>query len=351
MFRNVFIVKAVLFFLGLFTFIPFATCMERVAQDKTSVATKITNRDAPSNALIMSATLGNDKLQVTAERYFAGAITSIVYRGKEYIKTEANRFGVELQSAASFDDLGECYNPTEAGGRYDNRAMSGSSSVLLNSVIEPRKIETTTRMAFWWPPNEKYFSPRGDYCGIRKDIHKPPYQEKLSNFGMHKRVTIETIKVVVNGKEKVLPWLDYRITLDVPDHHTNGEIEAVTGYMPSDFTFHISYDPAHNTSDELVKSKSRGMAMQNLPVILATQDGLNAMGVYAPTSSGQEVSYGDYKFPEDTNKWNCVFHERSMSPGKYFYRCLIAIGTVDEVKSVMKQLNVLYPPPAKNVVH
>lgn len=298
----------------------------------------VTSRDESKNNLVLAVPVGGGELKLTAERYFAGAITSITFRGKEFIKTETNRFGIELQTAASFDGLGECFNPTEAGGRYDNSRHLGSSSILIAASAGNGILETTTRMAYWWPPHVEYFSPRGHYCGVRRDIDRPSYSQTLSNFVMHKRVAIHSITLPVNGRITELPWIDYRVALNDPDGHKDGEIEAATGYMPADFTRHLSFDPETSTTSELLAGKKNGMQLQNLPIILATPNEKYAMGVFAPPSPNEKLSYGNYKFPDDTNKWQCLYHEKFVEPGKHQYRVLITLGTVDEVKAVIRRL-------------
>ena len=54
-------------------------------------------------------TTGN--IRVTSSSYFKGAISSVKYKGIELINS-ADR-GRLLQSAVSFDGMGECLNPTE----------------------------------------------------------------------------------------------------------------------------------------------------------------------------------------------------------------------------------------------
>jgi hypothetical protein len=74
-----------------------------------------------------------------------------------------------------------------------------------------------------------------------------------------------------------------------------------------------------------------------MPVILATPNGRHAMGVYAP--GGQKgLRYGHYRYP-DVVKWNCLFHEQDVEPRPYSYRCLVALGTLDEVKDTIRRLH------------
>jgi hypothetical protein len=107
--------------------------------------------------------------------------------------------------------------------------------------------------------------------------------------------------------------------------------EASTGYMPKEFSLAMHIDPATGEETE------RRRAGTPMPVILATPDRQHAMGVYAPNPP-EGLRYGRFNYP-DVVKWNCLFEQHNVEPGRHNYRCLIALGTVDEVKDTIQRLH------------
>lgn len=89
-------------------------------------------------------------------RRFAGAISSLTYRNVQYVDVADH--GREIQSAVQVDDLGECFNPTEAGSEADRRAAT-SSSLLLSISNTGNVLRTVTRPAFWLAPGQNYGRP------------------------------------------------------------------------------------------------------------------------------------------------------------------------------------------------
>lgn len=240
----------------------------------------------------------------------AGAIDSLTWGGREFVDSVDH--GRQLQSACAFGDgkpgfHAEGYNPTEAGSRHDGTGAT-SSSVLLHLKADGNVLETRTRMAFWLRPGE---SSEG----------MPARNTKiLSDVVLSKRVKIE-------GKV-----LDYRVTFTVPEAHPYGQYEALTGYMPPEFSVFLVFDPKSGETRPL----SDGPGEQPLPVLLSTPSGSHAMGVWSPDPS---PGYGRWRFAaEKVVKWNCVFRERDVKPGDKSFRCRVAVGTREDVVEVLRTL-------------
>src|SRR5918992_2143889 len=70
-----------------------------------------------TGAASISSSFGGSDIVITATGRVAGAIHSLRWRGKEFVNSYDH--GRQIQSASSFDGLGECYNPTEAGSEAD----------------------------------------------------------------------------------------------------------------------------------------------------------------------------------------------------------------------------------------
>lgn len=104
------------------------------------------NYSVNGNPLVVSA---------SADR-FAGAIVSLTFRGVQYV--DIYDHGREIQSAIQLDNLGECYNPNEAGSETDGTGQTTTSILHLISNTN-NVLQTQTQPAFWLPKNYNYNKP------------------------------------------------------------------------------------------------------------------------------------------------------------------------------------------------
>lgn len=282
---------------------------------------------ANTGDITLSQKVFDTDLVITAGKNFAGAISSIRFRGKEFIDAADN--GREFQSAVSFDDMGECFNPTEAGSRDDKGQKS--SSVLKEASTHDNVLETTTQMAFWFPPNSPYSKPKAtkqqgkDYCGTRPDLLSSQNNTVLSQHILHKRVSI--------GRAGLPNVIDYQVQFHVPEAHQNATFVALSAHLPNAFN---RFDFVDLSSGQLILSTGSGP--QSLPVIASTADGNYALGIYSPMMPHQNYSYGRFMFPS-ISKLNCVFRERSIHLGNYDYHCMAVIGNREEVRQTIFALS------------
>jgi hypothetical protein len=250
-------------------------------------------------------------LQTSAR--FAGAVASLRFRGVEYIDIKDH--GRQMQSASSFDRLGECYNPTEAGNRDDR---GRSTSRLLHAASGRTWLETQTEMAFWLAPGTEY----GRACGQRPEVRRAANTVERGGHVLRKRISIV---------EGVPGLLLYEASYYVPEARSSAVFEATTAYLPKSFSAHWLL---RMETGELLPPLRQGE--QELPVIIASADGKQAMGVWSPELPQGGVGYGRFTFP-DVEKWNCVFRERDIrAHAVYRYRCLVAVGTLKEVKQTLR---------------
>ena len=257
------------------------------------------------------------ELQTSAR--FAGAVTSLVFRGKQFV--DSRDHGRELQSAASFDSLGECFNPTEAGSVADGDKQT-TTSKLLGVKSGPNWIATQTDMAFWLPPGYDYKR----QCGM-----SPTATHAMNNTPTGGHILDKRIELGAEGQPNVIA--DH-VTFTVPEAHGYGVFEAATLYTPKDFSKRYEL----NLGDGKVEPATV-VGEQGSPVILATADGKNAAGLYSPFLPQAGRGYGTFTFP-DTNKINCVFREKPIAAGQKFnYVCDLVVGSLDEVKATILKLH------------
>jgi hypothetical protein len=252
-----------------------------------------------SSAFALDVPITSGPLTMTAFDYTAGAFCSLTYNGVQYI--DAKDHGRCLQSASSFDWLGEAFNPTEAGASMftDGFLPQASSSKILNGVFGSIRLATETQMAYWNPVAGK----------------------ALSNHILRKYVEV--------GYAGMPNLVDYRVQFEIPagESHSIGQFEILTGYMPT------SFSEFYALNGDTLQPLSDGPGEQGLPIIFATSDGSNAIGVYstAPLTGG---GYGRFRFT-DCVKWNLV--TRIANPrGTYRFRMILVVGTVAQVVDGLK---------------
>lgn len=276
---------------------------------------------------------GPSDIVVRTTSRLAGAIDSVRWNGKEFI--DSFDHGRQLQSASNFDAgapfTPETFNPTEAGSRADGTGAE-STSRLLELEADGRTLRTRTRMAFWLRPGER-------------SAGNPARNDRaLSDHVLTKRVTI--------GFRDLPHVMEYHVTFTVPggETHRYAQFEAVTGYMPPEFSRFLFFDPETGTARPL----DDGPGEQARPVILSTPSGSHAMGVYSPDqpSAGYEgAGYGRFRFKrEKVVKWNCVFRVKDdggIRAGDYAYRTFVAVGTLDDVVASIRRLRKILPPRAE----
>ncbi len=286
----------------------------------------IAGEDSVSGDSVIRAPYAESEIVITTTSRLAGAVHSLTWNGQEFIDSADH--GRQLQSASNFDAgskfTGETFNPTEAGSRSDG-AGARSTSRLLHIVASGNKLQTTNQMAFWLRPGEK------------SGGHPAKNVLPLSNHLLTKRVII--------GYRNFPNVIQYDVTFALPldEHHTYAQFEAVTGYMPPEFSEFLSLNLATGKTESLTD----GPGEQSHPVILATASGSHAMGIYSPElpSPGfNGAGYGRWRFSaQKVVKWNCVFRMRNVAdgiaPGDYTFRSFVIVGDLNAVKATMKQLH------------
>ncbi|MCF7816483.1 MAG: hypothetical protein K9M54_01275 [Kiritimatiellales bacterium] len=280
----------------------------------------------PSGNGVIRGKAGSSEIVITTTDRLAGAIHSLTWGGKEFI--DSHDHGRQLQSAASFNcgESGEFwaerYNPTEAGSRKDGLGET-STSKLLRFRADGADLRTVTQMAFWLAPGEK--------SSGRPALNTTVLSEHL------------VAKHVHIGHKALPNVIEYEVTYAVPagEMHTYAQFEALTGYMPPEFNRFWKVLPESGTLEVL----DEGPGEQNCPIILATEDGSHAMGIFSPDQPSPEykqAGYGRFNFKnEKVVKWNCVFRvqdDKGVASGKYNYRMFVPVGTLEDVRASIGSL-------------
>jgi hypothetical protein len=277
----------------------------------------------PTGDATVHAPFGTSEIVITTTSRLAGAIHSLTWNGREFI--DSFDHGRQLQSASSFDNRPdanpETFNPTEAGSRDDDRGPT-STSRLRELTAEKNFLRTVSQMAFWLKPGE------------RSAGQLARNTENLSHHLLTKEV-----RIGVPGLPNVL---DYTATFTLPEGepHATAQFEALTGYMPPDFSAFWRF----NRTTGHLEPLSDGPGEIADPVVLATPDGQHAMGIIStepPADHSTGPTYGRFRFvPEKVVKWNCVFRlGGGVTPGPHRYHMFIPLGTRDDVEAALRTLS------------
>lgn len=280
----------------------------------------------PDGHNVIRASAGGSEIIITTTPRMAGAIHSLTWMGKEFIDSQDH--GRQLQSASNLDTgihpiAAETFNPTEAGSAGDGTGAT-SSSQLLHVVAGSSTLQSTTCMAFW-------LAPGGNSGG------KPARNTSiLSDHLLTKRISI--------GYPGLPHVVSYDVCFSVPlgEHHHEAVFEALTGYMPAEFSAFHQFVPATGKLEPLTD----GPGEQSNPVVLAVPEGTHAMGIFAPPQPATDTtgpSYGRFRFAnEKVVKWNCVFRVRKPSgvvAGEYSYRMFVVVGNLTTVRDTLASLH------------
>lgn len=267
---------------------------------------------------IQAPALGST-IQLETSARFAGAVTSLVFRGKQFVDTADH--GRELQSASSFDGFGECFNPTEAGSVADGNKQT-TTSKLVGAKAGPNWVATQTDMAFWLPPGYDY----KHQCGMSPTATRAVNTAFTGGHILDKRIEL--------GEEGEANVISDHVTFTVPEAHGSGTFEAATLYTPLEFSkrYVLNLDTGN-------VEPTTTFGEQGSPVILATADDKYAVGLFSPYLPQAGRGYGTFSFP-NTNKINCVFREKPIAAGQKFnYLCEFVVGSLAEVKATMVKLH------------
>ena len=172
-------------------------------------------------------------------------------------------------------------------------------------------------MAFWLAPGEK------------SQGHPAHNTKVLSDHLVSKLVHI--------GYKNLPNVIEYKVTFTVPEgeRHTQAVFEALTGYMPEEFSRFWKFVPTARQLQPL----DDGPGEQAFPVVLATPSGSHATGIYSPDHPD---GYGRFRFKDEkVTKWNCVFRvrdDKGITPARYSYRMFVVVGSLEDVRRSLERL-------------
>ena len=275
--------------------------------------------------------IGNELMLVKASRRTAGAIDSLIYRGKEFINAYDHGRQISIAFRNNTFVQGECDNPTEPGSANDGLSSTSTTQILNLNANMLGTLFTKVVPAFWTAPNQT--TPDGCQNGPRND----------GRYVANDQLLQKNVQLGYKGDPQVMV---YDITVfnqraNVPSF----QIEAPTGYMTHEFTSfyklhadgNLGYINMHLWNAVPYGNYTFYGGEQVEPGIISTPDGQFAMGAYSPSHYGVYPTYALYEFPNNapaisTNKWSIVFRLGQINPGDYHFRSYIVMGNLNEVR-------------------
>lgn len=283
---------------------------------------------------------GNNLIAITAGlSQYAGAISSIVFRGKEFVNSHDH--GRLFQTALQVDGFGECHNPTEAGCLKDV-GTNKSTSVLVGYAKTADNVLSTQCQAASWAsaPDGTAFCPKGG----------DPRMTQPTQTVIEKQVTVGELG------PNTITW---RVRVKCPLAQEKLSVEILTGYLPAEFTNAFRIQPGGleavkewqplNSPTDGYPDGSTLQAHSKVPIIWSTPGGEYAMGVVRPGAQRCEAwNYTLLKFALDDRvdakgnscvKFSVVTHASVSCLGQdSSYVVHLILGTLAEVHTRLSDL-------------
>ena len=258
--------------------------------------------------------VASEPLIVRSEPGFAGAVSSIRFRGTEFLDSADH--GRLLQGAISFEGLGECDNPTLAGASSDPRGRS--TSRLLAAAAGPDRWATVTRMAYWLRP--------GQNCTAADGVRRPAANRTALSDVLYQ----QTLTPGWGAPNAV----HAAIAITTERTRSRAVVEVLTAYVPPSFSAAYLFNGERLVSDEAASPRS---GEQDRPAVLATADGRSAIGLLSLAGEAPP-RYGRVLLPE-VGKLNIAHRPaQAYAAGPHPYRCALIIGSLQEVETALRTL-------------
>merc|ERR550534_2362825 len=289
----------------------------------------------------------------------AGAIDSLVWRDKEFLNSWDH--GRQLQCAVTVQSWGECWNPTEAGGRDDGKGKTTKSEVISINA-QNGSLTTANLPAYWLRAGHKTSIPSGDHCQAgdqsfnEVDTHQGTMEKvvTLGCFGLENCISFEIVASL--GQEGQQPPSGWRFA----------QLEGPTAYLGHDFSG-VSY--LNLTSGSLVGERSESEKCDHPPVI-HTPDEEFALGVIsAPREAATgfpRLCYAYFscamtQWDSKTYKWSVVVRQEPEAGDVLEVTSYLCVGTLQMVADCLLAVSphIVYKPlqhtrhklPKTNVPH
>lgn len=297
------------------------TCILRVMISILPIlATDVSARD--NSILELRGDDGRAILRADTQR-FAGAIYSFSWNGAEFL--DRHDHGRLLQSALFLDNLGPCYNPTEAGSQWDSTGPK-SSSRLETAKVNKNILSTKVDAAFWLKPGMAVSGSRGCGWGARPDKKVAANLSITDKYYISKAVSFDTD---TNWKQS----LKYSTQYSLPKSHDVAKFDVVAVYLRGVF----SVVEQLQAGRAVPLNTSKTYDTLNKPVIISTTDGRYALSVVC--SFSDPIYQFNLYNAANTNAVHCMKELQQPREGIYSFDARVLFGSRDDVINMLQRLN------------
>lgn len=285
----------------------------------------------PANPIVadISSPWDGSTIRVRATARSAGAIDLVSWNGQQFV--DSTDHGRMMQVAWTGHSTTPCINPTEAGSALDLYGQSTQSVLLSHTQPTSKTFSTSVLPAYW--------SPIGQITPC-----VAPYTSQPSDYPFAKTVSVGLGPL---GLQNVIQIASTIIT---PRFVDNVGIEAITGYMPAEFSVHNDYNGTTDTLTPIPPDNNPNTQFALKSIIFSTTDANFAMGCKCtasaayPGPSSPNPIYSSTSFPLSvplgfgTQKWNSFFRYANLLTGTYTFNCYIPVGTFAQVRASLQTI-------------
>ncbi|KAK7492186.1 hypothetical protein BaRGS_00016483 [Batillaria attramentaria] len=237
----------------------------------------------------------------------------------------------------NFIPNGECYNPTEAGGR-DDAQLNTTHTIIEEIHAQGNTLRTKVLPSFWLRPGttERNGKQANCHAGSPALNTQPTYQHYFS-----KNVTLQCPGV---DTPCLLFNMSFTIASEIPDYHT-AQIVAPSTHLTAGFTKAQSVDP--DTGHVVAHDNHK-------PTIVSTTDDQYALGAFCPPGQDTDpflytvVTFANRNAPQEVTKLNVVHRRPTLQPTDQEhvvnYHTYLCVGTVQDVAECLRILMKPYHP-------
>ena len=269
-------------------------------------------------------TASNDVVSISVSSRMANAISSIRWNKREYLNISDNGRG--MQSTIRTQDAGECFNPTEAGSNDDSG--NDSSSTILNLVTYGTMlISTSTQMAYWLHPSDHITA----NCNLATRVVNAT---TVSNVTLNKIIALNAF-----GLPNVIS-LEKDMYIGDSVFQAKSGVEINTAYLASEFHSFYLYNVSSHSLSSISTLYSTPTNTSGNVGIVATEDGLWAMGEWWQNSNnnaiiGTTIMANGY---DDGNALVNILDVVTFGEfpiGWQHWQLYLVLGTLDQVKNTL----------------
>jgi hypothetical protein len=275
--------------------------------------------------------ISNEVMVVSISARDAGAVCSLVYDGQEFVNDHDH--GRQLQVAWFYNDLGEAYNPTEAGADKDGVGPR-STSQLVSVQADGHILQTVNHPAHW-----RHTSLPEEHRKNTALVSKDTLTKKLTlGFNGDPHVLVFDTTVAISPELTGPPMNSMRI-------------EAPTLYSHPHLGRHQLFDlasgelkevPSRALNFDQMNEVIRHVTRHDVAPILSSRDGRHAVAFFTP-QRGNFWAYCTHDVPSKDPTNACgkmtAFFKHAVAAGQsHSYRTFIVVGDLATVQASLRKL-------------